>query len=102
MNLLLGEVGNQIVGYGTLIFLVMLISGIVLWWPKNKAALKQRYKFSWKTTTRWKRKNYDLHNVLGFYTSWIVVFMAITGLVWSFQWFDKGLYYVLSGGEVTT
>lgn len=100
VNLLLGKFGRYVVRYGTLIFLILLISGIVLWWPKNKAALKQRYTFTWKSTTRWKRKNYDLHNVPGFYASWVVVFMAITGLVWSFQWFDKGLYYVLSGGEV--
>lgn len=89
------------VRYSTLIFLVMLISGIILWWPRNKAALKQRYWFRWKQSTQWKRKNYDLHNVLGFYVSWVVVFMAITGLVWSFTWFDKGLYYLLSGGEVS-
>ena len=102
MNLLLGKVGSQLVRYGTLVFLLMLISGIVLWWPKNKPALKQRYKFRWKDTTKWKRKNYDLHNVLGFYASWVVVFMAITGLVWSFGWFSKGLYFALSGGETRT
>ncbi|MEM8896286.1 MAG: PepSY-associated TM helix domain-containing protein, partial [Bacteroidota bacterium] len=33
MTLLLGEVGGQIVSYATLIFVVMLLTGIVLWWP---------------------------------------------------------------------
>ena len=30
---------------------------------------------------KWRRKNYDLHNVLGFYMTWIAIFIAITGLV---------------------
>ncbi len=99
VNLMLGEVGKLIVDYATLIFLLLLISGIILWWPKNRAALKQRIKFKWKPSTKWKRKNYDLHNILGFYASWIVIFMAITGLAWAFTWMDKGIYFIASGGQ---
>jgi uncharacterized iron-regulated membrane protein len=32
----------------------MLITGIVLWWPKNKAARKQRFSFKWKNIKSWK------------------------------------------------
>lgn len=99
INLLLGEAGGQMVRWATLFFLLLLVSGIVLWWPKNKAALNQRYRFRWKDTTRWKRKTYDLHNVLGFYASWVVVFMAITGLVWTFKWVENSFYFVLAGGQ---
>jgi uncharacterized iron-regulated membrane protein len=102
MNLLMGETGKLIVDYATLIFLMLLITGIILWWPKNKAAMRQRVKFNWKTTTKWKRKNYDLHNILGFYASWIVVFIAITGLAWGFTWMDKGIYFLGSGGKEFT
>ncbi len=98
-QLLLGEVGLFLVQWSTFIMLIMVISGIILWWPKNKAALKQRYKFNWKPTTRWKRKNYDLHNILGFYASWIAFFMIVTGLMWAFQWFNNGVYWLTSGGE---
>ncbi len=99
INLFLGKFGNILVTWGTVVFLIMLISGIILWWPKNRAAFRQRYKFSWKRTTKWKRKNYDLHNVLGFYACWIVVFMVVTGLMWSFEWFNNGMYYLTSGGQ---
>jgi uncharacterized iron-regulated membrane protein len=61
--------GTYVVGIPVLIFVFMLISGIILWWPKNKAARKQRFSFKWKNVKNWKRKNYDLHNVLGFYAS---------------------------------
>ncbi len=93
------EIGKLFVDFGTLIFLFLLITGVILWWPKNKLARKQRLRFQWKPTTRWRRKNYDLHNVLGFYMTWIAIFLTITGLVMSFGWFKEGWYFVLSGGE---
>jgi uncharacterized iron-regulated membrane protein len=93
------EIGKTVVDYATLIFLAMMISGIILWWPKNKPARKQRFRFQWKPTTKWRRKNYDLHNVLGFYMTWIAIFLTITGLVMAFDWFAKGWYFTLSGGE---
>ncbi len=43
-------------------------------------------------------KNYDLHNVLGFYMTWVGIILAVTGLVWGFEWFAKG-YYTVTGGE---
>ena len=63
----------------------------------SKAARKQRFSVKW--SARWRRKNYDLHNVLGFYMTWIAIFIAITGLVFGFQWFAKSLYWATSGGE---
>lgn len=92
------EVGQPVVAVFTLIFFVMVISGIVLWFPKNKAAWKQRRWFRWKPDTKWRRKNYDLHNIVGFYASFVAIIFVITGLVWGFQWFAKG-YYKVMGGE---
>ena len=90
-------IGQPIVATATLIFLIMLISGLILWWPKNKAARKQRFSVKWNAT--FKRKNYDLHNVLGFYITWVAIFIAVTGLVWGFQWFANSLYWTTSGGK---
>jgi uncharacterized iron-regulated membrane protein len=91
-------IGQPIVASATLIFVIMLITGIILWWPKNKAARKQR--FSFRFNVSFKRLNYDMHNVLGFYASWFAIFIAVTGLVWGFEWFSKSLYYVTSGGKI--
>ena len=91
------EIGQPIAASATLVFLVMMITGIILWWPKNKAARKQRFSVKWNA--RWRRKNYDLHNVLGFYMTWVAIFLAITGLVFGFEWFARSLYWVTSGGE---
>lgn len=90
-------IGQPIVASATLIFVVLLISGLILWWPRSKAAAKQR--FSFKLNARWRRVNYDMHNVLGFYMTWIILFVALTGLVWGFQWFRASVYWAASGGK---
>lgn len=90
-------IGQPIVASATLIFVVLLISGLVLWWPKNKAARKQRFSIKW--TAAWRRRNYDLHNVFGFYVMGIAMLLALTGLVWGFQWFAKSVYWATSGGD---
>jgi uncharacterized iron-regulated membrane protein len=92
------EIGQTVVASATLLFLVLLITGLILWYPKNKNATKQRFWFKWKKETKWKRKNYDLHNITGFYVLIIGIIFAITGLVWGFQWFAYS-YYKISGGE---
>lgn len=93
------QVGSQIVSWSTLIFVVMLITGIVLWWPRNKRNRKQRFRFDWKSTTQWKRKNYDLHSVVGFYASFVALLIAFTGLVMAFDWFEKATYQTLGGDK---
>lgn len=90
-------IGKHIVGYGTLIFLFSVITGVVLWWPKKKKNRKQRFKLDWNEKTRWKRKNFDLHTVLGFYASALALVFAVTGLVMALNWFYY-LYYLGIGG----
>ncbi|WP_373399800.1 PepSY-associated TM helix domain-containing protein [Algoriphagus halophilus] len=91
------EIGQPVVASFTLIFLFMVISGLILWWPKKRSNLKQSLKIKW--SGRWRRKNYDLHQVLGFYVMIFAFVFAVTGLVWGFSWFRSGLYSALSGGE---
>ena len=90
--LLSGDVGKLIVGISTLLFLFILITGLILWWPKTKAILKQRLNI--KFAAGWKRINHDLHIVLGFYTAIFLFIFAFTALAWSFQWFNDGIYTV--------
>lgn len=88
-------IGQPVTATATLIFVVMLISGIILWWPRNKNGVKQRFTMKWKA--RWRRKNYDFHNVLGFYVYVFAFILASTGLVWGFQWFGNGLHAAAGG-----
>ena len=91
--------GKYVVGIPVIIFVIMLISGIILWWPKNKAAAKQRFSFKWKNIKSWKRKNYDLHNILGFYVSIFALIFSITGLFYAFFVVQTMMYFIFSGGK---
>jgi uncharacterized iron-regulated membrane protein len=87
-----GSIGKYIVGVSTFIFLFILLTGIILWWPKTKKILKQRLKI--KTNAGWKRINHDLHLVFGFYSAIFLFIFAFTALAWSFEWFNNGIYAV--------
>ncbi|WKN43015.1 PepSY-associated TM helix domain-containing protein [Tunicatimonas pelagia] len=93
-NLLLRyAIGHWIVGVATLIILVMVITGLVLWWPRNRKVLRHRLKIKWNA--RWRRVNYDIHNVGGFYSYLFITILAATGLVWTFDWWSDGIYRLL-------
>ncbi|MVM34109.1 PepSY domain-containing protein [Spirosoma sp. HMF4905] len=94
-----GEVGQHIVAWATLIFFVLLITGLILWWPKkwNKSTRDKSFKIKWKA--KFKRVNYDLHNVLGFYSLIVALVITLTGLIMGFAWINKGVYWLASGGE---
>lgn len=82
--------GKSLVGYSTLVFVVIVISGIVMWWPRSKKALKNRLKI--KTNAGWRRFFYDLHVTAGFYSALLLLVLALTGLTWSFGWFRDAFY----------
>ena len=92
------DIGEQVVGVSVLLFIVMIVSGFILWWPKKRKNLKQRITFDWKPTTRWKRKNFDLHTVVGFYICSLALVVAFTGAVISYNWL-KYVVYVSVGGD---
>jgi uncharacterized iron-regulated membrane protein len=95
--LLKNEWGKYIVGIPTVLFIVMLITGIILWWPKNRNARKGRYRFNWKNVKTWKRKNYDLHNILGLYASFIALLLSLTGIYFAYPWVKNAFNVTLSG-----
>ena len=96
------KIGRPIVNYATLTFVIILITGLVWWYPKkwNKSTRDKSFKIKWKAN--WKRINIDLHNVLGFYSLVFLASIALTGMVWGIDWYSKGLYWTTTGGETLT
>ncbi|MFB3389356.1 PepSY-associated TM helix domain-containing protein [Flavobacterium sp. LAR06] len=91
------ELGTTITSWATLIFFFLLISGIILWFPKkwNKTNINSSFKIKWDA--RFKRLNYDLHNVLGFYSLILAFLIALTGLIMSFHWVRESTYWITGG-----
>lgn len=90
--LLAGDTGKIITGISCSMFFILTISGIIIWWPANKAAMKQRFRVKWDAS--FKRVNWDWHAVIGFYSSFFLLAISLTGLVWSYQWMENLLYTV--------
>lgn len=98
MHLLLPEaVAKWVVGISISIFVVMLLTGLVLWWPKRKQERKQRFTIKWGA--RWRRINYDLHNVLGFYAASIGLLLALSGLFMIFPWMLESIRFAVDSGR---
>nr|WP_315035028.1 PepSY-associated TM helix domain-containing protein [uncultured Chryseobacterium sp.] len=97
-NLMMGNIGRQILGAGVLMFCVLLISGLILWLPKKLKFLKQGLTVMWKA--KFQRVNYDLHNSLGFYAFLVLFFIAITGLYVTYPWVKNGLIVSLGGSSI--
>ena len=89
--------GKMIVGVSTLLLVFVLISGIVIWWPRTRKALKNSLKIT--ATKGWRRFWYDLHVAGGMYALIFLLAMALTGLTWSFLWYRTAFYKVF-GVEV--
>ena len=80
--------GKMIVGVSTLLMVIITITGIIIWIPKNIKNLKTRLSINVKKG--WRRFCYDLHVAGGIYAALLILAMALTGLTWSFEWYRDG------------
>ncbi|MBN7817982.1 PepSY-associated TM helix domain-containing protein [Algoriphagus pacificus] len=98
-NLLLGPPGREIVHWVTLLSMGMLITGLVLWWPARGKPGKDKFSIKWSASP--KKLNYDLHNILGFYATWILIFTIGTGIFWGFAVVRESLKEVSGENTLT-
>lgn len=86
--------GSLIVGWSIVAFVLILITGLILWIPRKLKNLKRNFKI------RRKKINFDLHNTLGGIFLPFLLLLSITGLVWSFSWFSESLYFLTGGKDL--
>ena len=92
------SVGKAIVGVSTLALVLILVSGLILWIPRSRKALRNRLKVSYSDGRRfW----HDCHVSLGFYATLLLLVMALTGLTWSFGWYRTAAYELFGGTQQT-
>ena len=79
--------GKTIVGISIVLFVLDLLTGLVIWWPRKKKSLRNRLKVEFGKGTA--HFLHDCHVSLGFWTMAILLLIALTGLTWSFPvWKD--------------
>jgi uncharacterized iron-regulated membrane protein len=94
VRLFAGRPGEIVVGAFTVVALLMAISGVYLWWPRQIWTVKGKAR-------SWRRLNFDLHNVLGWYSAVLLVFMTVSGLMIAFEGQLDPLVLKLNGRAVS-
>ena len=82
-QLLVGGIGNRIVELVASWTIVMVLTGLYLWWPRGRGVAG----VIWPRLRRGKRLFWrDLHAVTGFWISALVLLLLATGLPWTGVW----------------
>ena len=92
------KVGKLLVGISTLIFVIALITGVIIWWPRARKNFRRSMTISFKGG--WRGLWNSLHVAGGMYALVFVLAMSLTGLTWSFNWY-RTAFYAVCGVEHT-
>ncbi len=76
-NLLGGETGRKVNGFGALTVLLAALTGAVIWWP---GIARWRRSLTLHRGVGWKRFTWDLHSVIGFWSFGFVLVFGLSGL----------------------
>jgi len=88
-SFMLHKTGEWIVDSCVVLFVISMLSGLLLWWPGIWDKKNRKASFSIKWNAPFRRVNYDLHKVLGFYGLGVSLLLAFTGLIIAFQPLNK-------------
>jgi uncharacterized iron-regulated membrane protein len=84
-SLLIGRVGDWIVELAACWAIVMILTGLYMWWPRGQGLSG----VLWPRLRRGKRLFLrDLHAVTGFWVSGLALVLLTTGLPWASVWGD--------------
>jgi len=80
---MLGLTGDRMIEIAASFTILLVITGLFLWWPRSGKTLRESLRIS-KNKGRifWR----DLHSIVGVWTSIILVFFCLSGLAWASVW----------------
>ena len=76
-NLLAGPKGRIVNGVWSIFITLLCLTGAIIWWP---GVAKWRRSMMVDPKANWKRLNWELHSVIGFWTFALVFMWAFTGI----------------------
>lgn len=91
------NVGKTLTGVSTIVFVLALVTGTVLWWPRARRNFRRSMSITFKH--RWNGLWRGLHVAGGMYAVIFLLAMALTGLTWSFPWYRDAFYAVCGNAD---
>ena len=92
-------VGKALTGAANLVFLFLAISGLYIWMPRMMTWKLVKPVIWFRGGLRGKARNFNWHNVIGFWTSLLLIVFTLTATVISYQW-ASNLLFTLTGNEI--
>ena len=91
-RLLLDDFGKQVVGISVICLLFLMFSGIYIYYPRLKKSFSQSLKLNFQSKGRFFLSN--LHSVIGMWVIPFYLVASLTGLYWSYDWFNNSLHQI--------
>ncbi|RBQ29678.1 PepSY-associated TM helix domain-containing protein [Aliarcobacter vitoriensis] len=86
-------IGKNVVAISTIACIVLVISGIVVYWPRIRHAFLKSFTFSFKTKKRAFLST--MHSAVGLWLIIPFLLMCLTGLYWSYDWYRSAMFTVM-------
>jgi uncharacterized iron-regulated membrane protein len=77
-------------------FLVLAVTGVYLWWPRQWTAKHVSAVTLFRSGLRGKARDFNWHNVIGFWSAPVLIVLTMSGMVISYPW-ASNLLYTLTG-----
>lgn len=86
-------VARTVVGVTSILLIVIVVTGIILWWPASAGQWKSKFAIPLHRGgfAFW----HGLHCAGGAVVAVVLLLCALTGLTWSFKWYNTGVYALL-------
>ncbi len=90
--------GRAITGACNLAFFWLAVTGVYLWWPRSWHWRGLKSSLLFNPRLRGKARDWNWHNVIGFWSCGVLVVLTLTAAVMSYPWAND-LLYTLTGSE---
>jgi uncharacterized iron-regulated membrane protein len=91
-------VGRAITGACNLMFLLLVCSGPIIWWPKQWTWMNLSKIVAFRGGLSGRARDWNWHNVIGIWCFMPLLLVVVTGVVMSYPWANN-LLYRMTGNE---
>jgi uncharacterized iron-regulated membrane protein len=91
--------GRSATGISNLAFLLLAVTGLYIWWPKQLSLRYVKPIVWFRSTSTGRAREFNWHNTIGFWCLIPIVIMTVSGAVISYPW-ASNLVYRVTGSPI--